>query len=869
MKRITKENDSSNLSLELEVRNFVNGLPYWTKFLSDKLLSGNQITDEIIDQTYDYLLEDLKLKPKARLRRLNLNLSLNSQGEYFKELKFTNLEDVKGVNALIEDQIIKFGPNLTILFGSNGSGKSGYVRLLKKVFYSKSPEEIIGNIYSSSKKKSISAKFTFNTNSGIKVFNYPSQLSEPVFNQFSVFDEKSVISQLDQRNEFEFRPAGLIFFSELAEALKKLESRLNSDITAKSSSNIFIDQFDGDSEIKAIIDGLSFNTDIEKLKKYIPLTKLDQQKKDLNERKYNDLLVSSKRKAKEISNLETIKSLLKENEKGIKELNDYFTEDYINQIKETIKDYQKKEIIAKSEGIENLRSNTIKGIGTTEWKAFIEAAEEFAVQQNDSDSAYPNPGDFCIFCHQPLSNAAIHRINNYWNYLKSDAEKDLKSATNRLLKFKSDLEKIDFDLFPKNHLLTIWLAKESPAYLKLIRSKIDNQRELSKKLIQSINNKKVEDFNETKIDLEKHKRILNKVDASIKVLKDSKEDLELAKYHKIKTLYDHREKLQSRINKIEKFINNQKWISDAKKLNWQSLKLQITSIEKQLSIKYFNQSYIDTFNSECQKLHGEFGINVEARSSEAKTNRKFVIEGVKPSSILSEGEQKVIAIADFLSEMTLSEINRGLVFDDPVNSLDETRKSEIAKRLVQESAVKQTIVFTHDLVFVSSLIGFCSDLKIDYCCHWIENRNGKVGQVWLNNSPSYEKEYRNAEPAKKIYSEAKKEDCPPEQREFLIKSGFTALRTCYEVLVINDLFKNVVQRFNERVSLDALKEVYFDSQLIDELQDNYAQCCRYMEGHTHSDKYAYKKPELNNLNEEIKRYESIRTKIKKTKKPSP
>jgi wobble nucleotide-excising tRNase len=216
--------------------------------------------------------------------------------------------------------------------------------------------------------------------------------------------------------------------------------------------------------------------------------------------------------------------------------------------------------------------------------------------------------------------------------------------------------------------------------------------------------------------------------------------------------------------------------------------------------------------------------------------------------------------------MHLSEVNRGIIFDDPVTSLDENRKSEIALRLVQETEYKQTIIFTHDLVFVSSLIGHCNDKKTSYCCHWIENISGNPGQIWLNNSPSYEKEYRNAEPARKLYAQANKTDCAPAQREFLVKSGFTALRTCYEVLVISDLFKNVVQRFNERVSVDSLSSVYFDSELIAELQDSFAQCCRYMEGHTHSDKYAYKRPEPKNLNEEIERYEAIKNKTKRYKK---
>jgi hypothetical protein len=169
------------------------------------------------------------------------------------------------------------------------------------------------------------------------------------------------------------------------------------------------------------------------------------------------------------------------------------------------------------------------------------------------------------------------------------------------------------------------------------------------------------------------------------------------------------------------------------------------------------------------------------------------------------------------------------------------------------------------LVFVSSLLVQCEDGKINYLCHWIENKDNKPGVVWLNNAPSYEKEYRNAEPAKKYYTNCNKNDCPPMQREMSLKQGFAALRTCYEVLVINDLFNNVVQRYNERVSIDALSKVRFTEELKNELSECYTQCCRYMEGHTHSDKNSNQKPEPKNLSEEIQRYEAIRKKIRDAK----
>jgi hypothetical protein len=101
---------------------------------------------------------------------------------------------------------------------------------------------------------------------------------------------------------------------------------------------------------------------------------------------------------------------------------------------------------------------------------------------------------------------------------------------------------------------------------------------------------------------------------------------------------------------------------------------------------------------------------------------------------------------------------------------------------------------------------------------------------------------------------------------------FAALRTSYETLVVFGLFNGVVQRFEERVSVDSLDGVVFSTEIRDEILDSFYQCCRYMEGHSHSDKYAFKKPTLENLNEELQRFNAVKNKIKELgkeqKKPS-
>jgi len=855
------------VTLESEVKGFADGLSYWAKYLAEKILSGNTISDLEINTAYSYLLEELDLTPATTKPDITINYNGGNSGNYKLDLLFRKLENVEGVNALTENQLIDFSPNLTIIYGANGSGKSSYVRLLKKAFYSKTPEDIIQNIHLPSGHKPVAANFTFHSGGSDISLTYPANSTNTEFEQYAVFDNGSVRHHLDHKNEFEFRPAGLSFFADFTEAIKRIELKLNSEMASKQTPNDFIVWFDGESEIKTLVQGLTAKTNIEELNKHTPFLEKDKLNKTAIEKKYDELVLASKNKEKEILKLENIKIGLNSNRKTIEAINTYFTTDHLTYVANSISDCLQKEATAKAEGIENFTTDKIQNIGTTEWKSFIIAADKFAKQQKENEGVYPENNDSCLLCHQPLSKDAEILIQNYWAFIKSVAEQNAAQSQKTLNEIKASFEKISFDLFPVENTLASWLTENYPKVLESLKENLSTQKALALNIIADITNKTASKQIEIKTSVTDYETIISAIDESIKALKEGAQSLELTKLQTEKTYLSHKEKFNTHFARFITYIQNQQWILKANAISWMAQKRGITEWEKYLSGKYFNQKYIDTFNQECINLNGNFGIEVSHTGSAGTSFRQLTLKGRNPAVILSEGEQKVIALADFISEMQLSDINRGVIFDDPVNSLDDGRKKDIAQRLIRESVRKQVIVFTHDLIFVSNLITFSEESSIPFLCHWVENRGGNPGQVWLKNSPSYEKEYRNAEPAKKYYIDANKNDCPPTQREFFVRTGFTALRTCYEVLVINDLFKNVVQRYNERVSVDALTSVYFDETLINELLDSFAQCCRYMEGHTHSDKYAYNKPEPANLNEEIQRYEAIRTKIKKFKKP--
>lgn len=60
-------------------------------------------------------------------------------------------------------------------------------------------------------------------------------------------------------------------------------------------------------------------------------------------------------------------------------------------------------------------------------------------------------------------------------------------------------------------------------------------------------------------------------------------------------------------------------------------------------------------------------------------------------------------IRSFLAEVGLNGGKGGIVFDDPVSSLDHRRRERVAKRLAVEAVKRQVIVFTHDIYFLCLL----------------------------------------------------------------------------------------------------------------------------------------------------------------------
>lgn len=105
---------------------------------------------------------------------------------------------------------------------------------------------------------------------------------------------------------------------------------------------------------------------------------------------------------------------------------------------------------------------------------------------------------------------------------------------------------------------------------------------------------------------------------------------------------------------------------------------------------------------------------------EIPTNRNI-------DEILSEGEQRTLGA--FLAELSLADHSCGIVFDEPVSSLDHCRRQRVAHRLVQEAIKRQVIVFTHDTSFLGQLRDEIDENNLDNKICFLEWKGQYAGNV--------------------------------------------------------------------------------------------------------------------------------------------
>lgn len=180
--------------------------------------------------------------------------------------------------------------------------------------------------------------------------------------------------------------------------------------------------------------------------------------------------------------------------------------------------------------------------------------------------------------------------------------------------------------------------------------------------------------------------------------------------------------------------------------------------------------------------------------------------------VLSEGEQRALGIACFFAEIGRIPGKHGIIVDDPVSSLDHQRLRKVAERLVEEAAAgRQVIIFTHHLIFYQELLAAAAARvpQVPVLVNLIGKADGRFGLVSENDEPWIAKKVvRRIEALRARLCEIPtniNRDSDGYRR--LAKDFYTDLRETWERLVEEVLLNGVVERFCSAVKTQSLKEV--------------------------------------------------------------
>lgn len=148
------------------------------------------------------------------------------------EIRIEGISDVHGLNAVKAGADLPFSTgNVTVFYGQNGSGKSGYARLLKQACGSKSKDEIHPNVFVA-ESPPCRAKFHLSVGGKAGVIDWAIDAgAHSKLQHAQIFDSKTATLYMG-KNEASYEPSQMKFVA----ALISISDRVGQTLTAAKNA---------------------------------------------------------------------------------------------------------------------------------------------------------------------------------------------------------------------------------------------------------------------------------------------------------------------------------------------------------------------------------------------------------------------------------------------------------------------------------------------------------------------------------------------------------------------------------------------------------------------------------------------------------
>ncbi len=800
-----------------EIHTWSKGLAAWQQDAIARIYANRELTEADVDDLYALAKTAVGIEDaQKRVARALDAAQIATPTDPTRLVQLLAIKELSNVNALASGGSLPIAESgLTVIYGENGAGKSGYSRILKHACRARDQREAIlpDAKIDPAKAGKPSAKFEMAVDGAKSDFAWTFGKPAPeVLSEIAIFDTHCARAYIDNHGDFAYRPYGLDILEVLVGLCSKLRAMATQEKAANAPSNAAyaVIATDKTATGKALlaIPGATKVSDIEAL---ATLTEADHERlalltKTLAEADPKQKAQALRQRAGRLQEL-----------KGRIDLAMPLVDDAKVKALRDLIDQSKAAKSAADVAAADFKAvpGQLAGTGGEEWKALFEAARTFAATSHPEHLLGSLPSDAdCPLCQNPLGTDGSARLARFDAFIQQASEarakktRDDAEAAYRALKAANLNLLIGAALAEELKEIEPLLAEQCLALQASLTERQKQATEASAAKLDWDHIQAMPDDPRAKLDgyasalVEQAKALDATADEKAKAAM-TQEKLELDAR---KRLGEVKVAVLDAIAKHELCRKLQACIDgmDSRAISRKSTDLSRTMASQELA---------DALNAElrCLKVH-ELCIGMKPESPGGKTQFKLTLQlpgGGTPSAVLSEGEQRAIAIASFLAEIKLGKGRGGIVFDDPVSSLDHRRRWEVAERLAAESKQRQVIVFTHDIYFLAILEQKAEAVGATLAKNYIRRAPNGFGVHSQDLPFDVVGTKTRVGQLRQMLVEAKKakSDGDDDRLRMLTTATYGKLRLAWERCVEEVLLNGVVQRFGEGVSTKKLKAV--------------------------------------------------------------
>lgn len=825
-------------------------LPLWQRDALRRLYADCELSAKDLDELSllcrqpHGLISDVETASTPRvLGPTDLPASVTSNAS----VTLNSIANAKNVNALADDQTLNFAETgLTVIYGDNGAGKSGYSRILKRACRARDQEDILPNAYDGDLSESAAATIHYSVGGvGQNPVSWRdgAAAADPLA-EISVFDCKCAAVHVDGTNDLAYTPLPLQLLESLAQVCLEIAGRLKRERAALDSQTPGFRKrplSHAETAVTHLLETLSHSTALNAVQE---LGTLSTPEREILERLKRDL---GSDPLKRIAKVTATKNRVVALQALVERAERILAPGTFAELKQLIGSAKETEAAAKFAAAKAFGNEPLPQVGSEVWKKLWEAARDFS-QEAYPTTTFPKVSDgaVCLLCQQDLSPEAAERFTRFEDFVRQRAQQLAEAAKRKVVEYKQHLAGPPIT---KEHLKeAIMLLRDDlgrPAICTdvvrcLIRARV-RLRTLSKlnKIERELPSSQTDESS-------KLRELASTADARVIELQKSLDPKERSLQEKRLHELEDRAWLSTIFEEVKDEIARLKKLAAFDAAIRDTDTGRITRKATDVSRLLVTNRLRDAFAAEVLAL-GVSDRRIElAQEYSGYGASRFRITlirnpAAKVARLFSEGEHRCVALAAFLAELATAHNRSGVILDDPVSSLDHVYRGAVVRRLVKEAHQgRQVIVFTHDIAFLMELdeasrsAGLTpryasinrSDERCGICIEGAPHKAQPVQELLRK----ADERIQSAEPAYKLGQAEKWSDA--------VKLITSCLRDAWE-LALEKVVAPVVQRYSNKVHPGGLRKlVMINEGDYADFKAGYDFCCTFC----HTDSAAVNRP---------------------------